>query len=1227
MPEYVYALHDFTPEHEDEVSFRIGERIEVIEKDDLYSDGWWRGRNLAGREGLFPQSYTTSAEPQTEASPTPASTIISPAPTETISAPLQSLAEEPESVSVSPVLHTPQVQLNGQGADEAVDGADTNGEVMKATMTDVQKAIEQLGSRTRDSSMNLDHDARSFSFASTRDNLTTDDEEEETDYDMSEGEGQGWHKGARRKLAEKARQAVAEAEKLEALSAGPSRIVVPPISVELSDESDVEDDEDGGETFSEDNFNSPVRDHPYIPEEDEPSESVDGLGRMRVAEDIPATATVSTFQLPTEVPPSPVSPVSPTLPELVAPTPIVAPVVAAVEPERMHTPARDTFGMVSPGLPSPALSAGAAAVGSKHSSLASTSAAGLAVGIPSKPSSVGSAPLSAQSENKRHDDSGNASASSTSKHPSEWTVDEVVDWLKSKGFDEDVCDKFTEQEITGDVLIELDVNLLKTEIGIMAFGKRMRIANAIVDLRRPPSPSASFQMPPNFQQQNMPQYAMVYTNSQSSQQFPGSAPHNGSPQYNSSPHHVGHSRSQSQSHSQKSYNAHHSLQSSVGSPLQNGYLAQTYGVSHGLGEVSGLPAEGAPIGLGIPLDQINGSRSKGRPAQLMLSPSDGALNVSATQAADGETQEDERAVMSESELPAPNTSSKKKFFGTGGRSPLASPISSTHVDKTEKEGSVNSKDAESAADVKSDSGKGTVKKKASTVRHSRGKKSIDGNAKSNDRLSIFGTSFGPTLGRKPAPRYSGAADEEKTEKPDKTEKPADKAGSGFTLPRLARKSGRPSTPGGGVSGGGVTSQTPSADGLPPQPTSPKDGSSPTLLRKRTASNHATDSTKAASIATKVNATGAEPGAAAGVTKLKPGMSIIEQIGASDHSGWMRKKSERYNSWKLRYFVLKGSDLYCLRSSNKAETKIKGYVNIVGYKVTVDETINPGKYGFRIDHDHDKTHYFSSDEKTIVRDWMKAIMKATIGRDYSKPVVSSCNIPTIPLIVAQTMNPAPRPPSPTARAATQRALRRENTDQPSTRDARVLMLTGFATAESAPKEERTRLESFFTNETTESGTGSAPGTPMSSAPPRPSRRLSQQTTAAAPVDEGLIEWANGHLPSNLRIMDTAGPLCDGLGLMRIAESIKGRPNSPPVLDSAFPKGPTDDNLDGLFKLFDFLLDNEVRMGSVSINDVRQGKRDKIVQLLRGLKAWEEKRRALANSIGRGSGQAGSFMAPA
>lgn len=430
MPEYVYALHDFLPEHEDEVSFHTAERIEVVEKDDLYGDGWWRGRNLAGKVGLFPQSYTTSAPPATDTAVPPP---VPPVPSETVGAPLHSLAEEPESADTSPMSPVPDIYLNGEDTESIVG---PNGEVMKATMTDVQQAIEQLGTRNRGSSTNLDHDARSFSFASTRD-MTTDDEDDGTDFDMSEGEG--WHKDAREKLAKRARQAIADAEKLEELSngIGSSRVTAPPIPAELSDESD--DEEFDHDHEEEDHYTtSPLRDQ-YIPEEDEPSEPVDGLGRLRGAEE-PATATAASFPIHTEVPPTPVSPGTP-------PPPIV-PLVAPVQIEREASPLRETVvASPGPGLPSPAPSAVAAAIASKHSSVAS-STAGLTTGAPSKPSSVHSAPLSAVSEGKRRDDSGHASgsggsANGASKHPSEWTVDEVVDWLKSKGFDEDVCDKFT----------------------------------------------------------------------------------------------------------------------------------------------------------------------------------------------------------------------------------------------------------------------------------------------------------------------------------------------------------------------------------------------------------------------------------------------------------------------------------------------------------------------------------------------------------------------------------------------------------------------------------------------------------------------------------------------------------------------------------------------------------------------------------------------------------------
>ena len=47
MPEYVYGLHEFHPENEDEVGFRAGDRLEVIEKDHLYEDGWWKVRSSA----------------------------------------------------------------------------------------------------------------------------------------------------------------------------------------------------------------------------------------------------------------------------------------------------------------------------------------------------------------------------------------------------------------------------------------------------------------------------------------------------------------------------------------------------------------------------------------------------------------------------------------------------------------------------------------------------------------------------------------------------------------------------------------------------------------------------------------------------------------------------------------------------------------------------------------------------------------------------------------------------------------------------------------------------------------------------------------------------------------------------------------------------------------------------------------------------------------------------
>ena len=172
----------------------------------------------------------------------------------------------------------------------------------------------------------------------------------------------------------------------------------------------------------------------------------------------------------------------------------------------------------------------------------------------------------------------------------------------------------------------------------------------------------------------------------------------------------------------------------------------------------------------------------------------------------------------------------------------------------------------------------------------------------------------------------------------------------------------------------------------------------------------------------------------------PGTAMaLRQIGIPDHSGYMKKKGERYGTWKTRYFVLKGHHLYYLKSEQ--EDRVKGHIDVQGCRVIVDEHTNPGSYGFRLV-GHDKPHAFSSPEQSLIREWMKALMKATIARDYTVPVTSSCNIPTIPLAEAQALSP--RPPSPATREATQRASRRENTNQLTAHDASVLVGSPRAT---------------------------------------------------------------------------------------------------------------------------------------------------------------------------------------
>ncbi|KAI9682188.1 MAG: polar growth protein [Caeruleum heppii] len=63
MPGHILlVVHDFEARSPDELSLAKGDRIELIERDDDFGDGWYLGRHMHnGNTGLFPEVYTTSA--------------------------------------------------------------------------------------------------------------------------------------------------------------------------------------------------------------------------------------------------------------------------------------------------------------------------------------------------------------------------------------------------------------------------------------------------------------------------------------------------------------------------------------------------------------------------------------------------------------------------------------------------------------------------------------------------------------------------------------------------------------------------------------------------------------------------------------------------------------------------------------------------------------------------------------------------------------------------------------------------------------------------------------------------------------------------------------------------------------------------------------------------------------------------------------------------------------
>lgn len=401
-----------------------------------------QGKNKAGDIGLFPESYTTNIPPVPvpAALPPPVNTVsqdlIPPTEVHTPTT-LHSLREEPENISAhgSP---NPEAPTNGFVPPQ-------NDEVMKATMTDVQKAIEQLGKNDADG-------ARSFSFASSREGDWTD-READSDRDTEDTDGEGgetWHTNARQKLAEKARRANLKAAGEE--NHPPTRNSVPPIEVEMSDESEGEEDQH----LRPQSDASFLRNHPHIPEEDEEEEH-----KLYQSQPQYSSSPISMPEVPEVTPPSPIeddlptatanhqfprdrsqSPVSDyrsngiSLPTPISPNtfdselpraitkdddrPSPPPAAKSIEARNSLTPIRHTNGLPSP-----------------------TASSFASVGIQQSLTPAGSgSPLKSSANLRRESSSSQLPKSRSTTPPAEWSVEEVSDWLKSKGFDQATCDKF-----------------------------------------------------------------------------------------------------------------------------------------------------------------------------------------------------------------------------------------------------------------------------------------------------------------------------------------------------------------------------------------------------------------------------------------------------------------------------------------------------------------------------------------------------------------------------------------------------------------------------------------------------------------------------------------------------------------------------------------------------------------------------------------------------------------
>ncbi|EPB89725.1 hypothetical protein HMPREF1544_03388 [Mucor circinelloides 1006PhL] len=363
-------------------------------------------------------------------------------------------------------------------------------------------------------------------------------------------------------------------------------------------------------------------------------------------------------------------------------------------------------------------------------------------------------------------------------------------------------------------------------------------------------------------------------------------------------------------------------------------------------------------------------------------------------------------------------------------------------------------------------------------------------------------------------------------------------------------------------------------------------------------------------------------------------STTEAFQAPEHEGWLHKQSDKYKTWNKRWFVLKGSNLFYFKSPK--DVRMKGIINLRGYKIIVDETIHAGKYCFKAQHDRERTFFFYTDTEESMRVWLKMLMKTTIARDFRAPVMSSNHIATVSLDVARRMRP--RPPS-VIMYKNQKQLKINNdpkmsmleeeeesnfvpVDQqptspiPQYRQTRESGITMYQQHGEEEEEEIPQLPSHYPtqqqqqmhhqmmlkDEEEDLIDPQHRSLPLSSSLSVTSS-ISNSNSGDEWSSEQYINWINAYLPAGKKAIDLTSAFRNGDTLIQLLEAISHKEvRRPPIQKGGSMSVMMLDNIVAAFK---FMGREGVEVdGRYTIKDVFGGNEEKIITMLDAIKTWAD-----------------------